>query len=74
MTVKFGSEEYFTNYIENQFRKEKGGQLTLYRIHFSMTTYVLETFGNKDSFPILKNLNIACEKYSQKLFKEGGIM
>lgn len=73
MNPKFGTEEFFTSYINNQLVKENGGQFTLYRIHFSLTTYVLETFGNKDSFVILKNLNSACEKASKKLAREGGI-
>lgn len=73
ITSYFGSEEYFTNYIDNTVKKENGDHLTLYRIHFSMATYVLETFGDKESFKILKNLNAVCEKYSKRLALEGGL-
>lgn len=63
----FGTTKYFTDYIENQLKKEGETHSTIYRIHFSMTQYIFETFKGKEAINMLKNLNEVCERYSRSL-------
>lgn len=67
--IRFGTEEFFRNYIENQLRKENNNLNTIYRIHFAMTNFIFETFKGKEAITYLKNLNTVCEEYSNTMSK-----
>lgn len=68
---KFGTQTFFVNYISGQFEKESGAnrQEVIHRIHFSMSTFILEEFTGKQAITYLRNLNVACEEVSSKITK-----
>jgi hypothetical protein len=65
--AKFGSKEFFLSYITNQIRKEGKGQEVIQRVHFSISSLIIETYKGKEAFTMLKNLTEACETLSKAL-------
>jgi hypothetical protein len=63
--AKFGSKQFFLDYIGNQIKKEGNVQQTVARCHFAMSSLIFETHKGKDAFPMLKNLTEACESLSE---------
>jgi hypothetical protein len=70
---KFGSVNYFENYLKGQIAREGKGQEVVHRVHFSMTNFIFETYNAKDAMGMLKNLNVACESISKTLATRGGL-
>ncbi|MGG3562980.1 hypothetical protein ABES03_15410 [Neobacillus rhizosphaerae] len=64
-TEKFGSIEFFDNYLRTQIVKEgRTTQEVIHRVHFAMSSIILETHKGKEAFNMLRNLTEACEKLS----------
>lgn len=63
---KFGSKEYFLDYMNNQVEKEQGNKLeVIHRIHFSMTQFIFENFKGKQAMEFVKNLTDAGEELTE---------
>lgn len=59
--VKFGSKEFFVDYMKNQVEKEGSENKfeVIHRIHFSMTHFIFENFKGKQAIGFIKNLTEA---------------
>jgi hypothetical protein len=62
---KFGSKEFFIDYVGNQIKKEGTVQQTVSRCHFALSSLIIETHKGKEAFTMLKNLTEACEQLSE---------
>lgn len=58
---KFGTVEFFKNFMIRAIKEEKGGADTVNRITFAMSSLILETHKGKEALDFLKNLNEAGE-------------
>ncbi|MEH7116952.1 hypothetical protein V7128_05925 [Neobacillus vireti] len=63
--AKFGSKEFFSRYVLNQIEKEGKTNEVIHRVHFAMSSLILETQKGKEAFSMIKNLTEACEELSQ---------
>jgi hypothetical protein len=64
--AKFGSKEFFLDYMSNQIEKEDAPrQEVIYRVHFSMTQFIFETFTGKQAIGYIRNLAQAGEELSE---------
>jgi hypothetical protein len=64
MKTKFGSKAYFRNYMKNAIEKEGRTQETVARVHFAMSSLILETHKGKEALTMLRNLTEAGEELS----------
>jgi hypothetical protein len=62
--ARFGSKEFFVNYVKNQIEKEGKTHEVVHRVHFAMSTLILETSKGKEALTMWKNLTEACEELS----------
>jgi hypothetical protein len=62
---KFGSKEFFIDYVGNQIKKENNVQQTVARCHFALSSLIIETHKGKEAFTFMKNLTEACEQLSE---------
>jgi hypothetical protein len=63
MKNKFGSKEFFLDYMKNQVEKEEAPKLeVIHRIHFSMTHFIFENFKGKQAIGYIRNLTEAGEE------------
>jgi hypothetical protein len=62
---KFGSKEFFVNYLSNQISEEGKTQEVIHRVHFAMSNFIFEVSKGKEALNMLKNLNDACEELSE---------
>jgi HKD family nuclease len=65
VSYKFGTKQFFLDYIGNQIKKEGNVQQTVSRCHFAMTSLIFETHNGKDALVMVKNLTDACEVLSE---------
>jgi hypothetical protein len=63
--LKFGTKEFFVDYISNQIKSEGKVQEVVARIHFALSQLIIETQKGRDAFEMLKNLTAACEQLSE---------
>jgi hypothetical protein len=63
--LKFGSNEFFRNYLRNQIEKEGKTQEVIHRVHFAITSLILDNFKGKEAFDMIRNLTAACEELSE---------
>ncbi len=64
-TARFGSKEFFVNYLKNQIKKDGKTQEVVARVHFAMTSLIFESLTLKEALPMVKNLTEACEELSE---------
>lgn len=62
---KFGSKEFFKDYMSNQIEKEGKTQEVIQRVHFSMTHLIVETYKGKEALDMIVNLTVAGEELSK---------
>ncbi|MFX3623214.1 MAG: hypothetical protein ACE3JP_03985 [Ectobacillus sp.] len=62
---KFGTKEFFEGYVKNQIEKEEKPQEVIHRVHFAMSSLILESLKGKEALSVLKNLTEVCEELSE---------
>lgn len=64
--IKFGTEEFFVNYLTNQIKKEDGNKVEIVqRVHYAMTNVIVDSAVQSNPTDRLKRLRVlhkACEK------------
>ena len=71
--LKFGSVDYFEQYLLNAIKSENGGFNTLHRIYYSFSSFILrEIRSHNETLKLLTNLEKATHKVSMKL--EEGVL
>lgn len=67
---KFGSTQFFENYLNGQLERDGKTHEVIHRVHFALSSLILETTKDKkQAFGMMRNLTNVCEKYSDELAK-----
>jgi len=69
---KFGSKEFFTDYLTNQIKKEGKGQEVVHRVHFSMSSLILETHKGIEAFKETVIRQLANHEQAKQFIQEVG--
>jgi hypothetical protein len=65
---KFGTVEFFARYLNGQLEREVGAnrQEVVNRVHYAMSSLIMEEFKGKEFITAMKNLHLVTERVSNE--------